>query len=307
MIVSMSLMCDATDALQPVLKSGTHRFDHLLAWMDRTGWARLEHLAMVAGACLAILWSVKLLSHAVRKAVDDGDDSTTSDAERRAETLGSVLNNTARILAVVFFLLMTLQEFGVNIGPLVAGAGIAGVALGFGAQSLVKDVISGFFLLMENQFGVGDIISVDEKHTGTVERMTLRVTQIRDAEGKAHFIPNGSVVRVVVLSKEFARAQVDVGVSYDADFDAAIELLQRIGQKLSEEWPDRVLEPTQVLGVEALGDSAVTLRTLTKTAPAKQWEVARELRKRILVAFREAGIEIPYPQQVVRLRREPEG
>ncbi|OIQ64844.1 putative MscS family protein YkuT [mine drainage metagenome] len=96
-------------------------------------------------------------------------------------------------------------------------------------------------------------------------------------------------------------------MSYDTDFDAAIELLQRIGQELSEAWPDRVLEPTQVLGVEALGDSAVTLRTLTKTAPAKQWEVARELRKRILVAFREAGIEIPYPQQVVRLRREPEG
>lgn len=291
--------------LQPLLKTETRRFDHFMGWMDRVGWSRLEHLVMVGGACVAILWGVRLISHAVRKAVDDGDDSTTSDAERRAETLGSVLNNTARILAVVFFLLMTLQEFGVNIGPLVAGAGIAGVALGFGAQSLVKDVISGFFLLMENQFGVGDIISVDERHTGTVERMTLRVTQIRDSEGKAHFIPNGSVVRVVVLSKEFARALVDVGVGYDTDIDAAIELLARIGRELSEAWPDRVLEPTQVLGVEALGDSAVTLRTLTKTAPAKQWEVARELRRRILLAFREAGIDIPYPQRVVHLQREP--
>ncbi len=286
----------------PFLVMQTPRFDRFLAWMDRTGWSRLEHLVMVAGACLAILWSVKLVSRAVRKAVDDGDDSTTSDAERRAETLGSVLNNTARVVVVVFFLLMTLQEFGINIGPLVAGAGIAGVALGFGAQSLVKDVISGFFLLMENQFGVGDIISVDEKHTGTVERMTLRVTQIRDSEGKAHFIPNGSVVRVVVLSKEFARAQVDVGVGYDTDIERAIALLAEIGRKLSEDWPDRVLEPTQVLGVEALGESSVTLRTLTKTAPAKQWEVARELRKRILVAFRGAGIEIPYPQQVVHHR-----
>lgn len=291
--------------LQPLLKTETRRFDHFLGWMDRVGWSRLEHLLLVGAACLAILWSVKLVSHAVRKAVDDGNDSVTSDAERRAETLGSVLNNTARILAVVFFLLMTLQEFGVNIGPLVAGAGIAGVALGFGAQSLVKDVISGFFLLMENQFGVGDIISVDEKHTGTVERMTLRVTQIRDAEGKAHFIPNGSVVRVVVLSKEFARALVDVGVGYDTDIEAAIAVLTRIGQELAEAWPDRVLEPTQVLGVEALGDSSVTLRTLTKTGPAKQWEVARELRKRILVAFRAEGIEIPFPQRVVHSRGTP--
>jgi len=288
--------------LQPLIKTEVRRFDHFLAWMDRTGWSRLEHLLMVGAACLAILWSMKLVSRAVRKAVDDGNDQTTSDAERRAETLGSVLNNTARVLAVIFFLLMALQEFGVNIGPLVAGAGIAGVALGFGAQSLVKDVISGFFLLMENQFGVGDIISVDEKHTGTVERMTLRVTQIRDTQGKAHFIPNGSVVRVVVLSKEFARAQVDVGVGYDTDIDAAIELLTRIGQELAEAWPDRVLEPTQVLGVEDLGESAVTLRTLTKTAPAKQWEVARELRRRILMAFREAGIDIPYPQRVIHHR-----
>nr|WP_275976520.1 mechanosensitive ion channel family protein [Geothrix alkalitolerans] len=260
---------------------------------------------MVGAACLAILWSVKLVSRAVRRAVDDGNEEVTSDAERRAETLGSVLNNTARVLAVVFFLLMSLQEFGVNIGPLVAGAGIAGVALGFGAQSLVKDVISGFFLLMENQFGVGDIISVDEQHTGVVERMTLRVTQIRDAEGKAHFIPNGSVVRVVVLSKEFARAKVMVGVGYDTDIDAAIALLTRIGKELAEDWPDRVLEPTQVLGVDDLGDSAVTLLTLTKTAPAKQWEVARELRRRILRAFRESGIEIPFPQRVIHHRREP--
>lgn len=288
--------------IQPLLKTEVRRFDHFLAWMDRTGWSRLEHLLMAALACLAILWGVKLVSRAVRRAVDDGNAEVTSDAERRAETLGSVLNNTARVLAMVFFLLMTLQEFGVNIGPLVAGAGIAGVALGFGAQSLVKDVISGFFLLMENQFGVGDIISVDEKHTGTVERMTLRVTQIRDSEGKAHFIPNGSVVRVVVLSKEFSRAKVDVGVGYDTDIDAATELLTRIGKELAEAWPDRVLEPTQVLGVEDLGESAVTLRTLTKTAPAKQWEVARELRRRILMAFREAGIDIPYPQRVVHHR-----
>jgi small conductance mechanosensitive channel len=278
------------------------------AWMHRTGWSRLSHLLLVAAACVAIMASVKLVSRAVRKAVDDGNDDTTSDAERRAETLGAVLTNAARVLVIVFFLLMTLQEFGVNIAPLVAGAGVAGVALGFGAQSLVKDVISGFFLLMENQFGVGDIINVDDKHTGTVERMTLRITQLRDAEGRAHFIPNGSIIRVVVLSKDFARALVDVEVGYATDPDVAFEVLRAAGQKLHEERPDLALEPLEVKGIEVLSPSGFVIRTFTKTGPGSQWEVARELRRRILLAFREAGIEIPYPQRVVHHRGvAPEG
>lgn len=215
----------------------------LASWMEHSGWSRLGHLLLVTLACLGLLLAVKLVSRAVRRAVDDGNDDVTSDAERRAETLGAVLTNTARVLVMAFFLLMLLQEFGVNIGPLVAGAGVAGVALGFGAQSLVKDVISGFFLLMENQFGVGDIINVDDKHTGTVERMTLRITQLRDAEGRAHFVPNGSIIRVVVLSKDFARALVDVEVGYATDPDRAFEVLLAAGRKLHEERPDQAVEP----------------------------------------------------------------
>ncbi len=287
--------------LQPLLKTETRRFEHFMAWMDRVGWSRVEHLLMVGAACLAILWSVKLVSRAVRRAVDDGNEEVTSDAERRAETLGSVLNNTARVLAVVFFLLMSLQEFGVNIGPLVAGAGIAGVALGFGAQSLVKDVISGFFMLMENAYGVGDIISVDDKHVGTVERMSLRVTLIRDSEGKAHYLPNGSILRVVVLSKEFARALVEIDVPFGADLDRAMALLAEIGAELAQAMPDRVLEPTEVKGVERLSAAGVTLRTLTKTAPGKQFEVARELRKRLVQRFRAEGLEL-YPPTTILLK-----
>jgi len=155
---------------------------------------------------------------------------------------------------------------------------------------------------MENQFGVGDIISVDDKHAGVVERMTLRITQLRDTEGRAHYIPNGSMVRVVVMSKEFARALVDVDVAYDADLDAAMELLKTEGARLVQDLPESALEPTEVLGVNQLGGSGITIRTLTKTAPGKQWEVAREFRRRIVLAFREAGIEIPFPQQVVHHR-----
>jgi len=271
-------------------------------WMDHSGWSRLAHLLLVAAACLALLGAVKLVTRAVRRAVDDGNDEVTSDAERRAETLGAVLTNASRVVVAAFFLLMTLQEFGVNIGPLVAGAGVAGVALGFGAQSLVKDVISGFFLLMENQFGVGDIVNVDDKHVGTVERMTLRITQLRDSEGRAHFVPNGSILRVVVLSKDFARALVDVEVGYGTDPDRVFDVLQRVGQTLHEERPEQAIEPLEVKGIESLGPNGFIIRTLTKTAPGAQWEVARELRRRILLAFREAGIEIPYAQRVVHHR-----
>ncbi len=268
-------------------------------WLEKSGWVKLQRMALVLLTCVVLLYAVKLIGKAVRKAVDDGDEGVTTDAERRADTLASVLNNAARVLVIAFFLLMTLEQFGVNIQPLIAGSAVAGVALGFGAQALVKDVISGFFLLMEGQFGVGDIISVDDKNVGTVERMTLRITQIRDAEGKAHFLPNGSFQRVTVLSKDFGRALVDVEVGYDVEPDQVFELLTNIGKTLAKDQPDRVLEPTEVKGVETFGKDGFTVRTLTKTAPGLQWEVARELRKRVIVRFKAEGIQSPIPQRKV--------
>lgn len=269
-------------------------------WMERTGWVKLQHLALVLLACVAFLYAIRLVSKAVRRAVDDGNDDITTEAERRADTLGSVLRNAARVVAAVFFLLMTLQEFGVNIGPLVAGAGIAGVALGFGAQSLVKDVISGFFLLLEDQFAVGDLVSIDDgKHLGTVERMTLRITMLRDGEGRAHYIPNGAIQKVVVLSKDYSKALVDVEVGYDADLDRVMGLLKEIGEGMREDLPDLVQEPTDVKGVEAFGKDGCTIRTYTKTAPGRQAEAAREYRRRIIGRFRLEGIESPIPQRKV--------
>ncbi len=275
------------------------KLESLAIWFERVGWAKLQKLALVLITCFVLLWAVRLIGRAVRRAVDDGNEDVTSEAERRADTLASVLNHLAWVLVAAFFTLSTLQEFGVNVGPLLAGAGVAGVALGFGAQSLIKDWIAGFFLLMENQFGVGDVISVEGQHSGTVERMTLRVTQIRDSEGKAHYLPNGSITQVVVLTKDFARAQVDIEVAFGTDIDAVMALLGQVGEGLAQDWPERVLEPTQVLGVEAIGPNGVTVRTLTKTMPGKQWEVARELRRRYLLALRAEGIEIAMPQRVV--------
>jgi len=283
------------------------RLDQVTAWFNQFGWAKLEKLLLVLLTCVIFLWAVSLVSRAVRKAVDDGNDEVTSEAERRAETLGSVLRNAARVLAVMFFLLMTLQEFGINIQPLLAGSAVAGVALGFGAQALVKDVIAGFFLLLENQFAVGDIISLDERTNGTVERMTLRITMIRDSEGRAHYVPNGAITKITVLSKNFARALVDVELSNDADVERAMEVLRELGVQIHKDMAAQATEPTQVLGIESMNASGCTLRTLTKTAPGAQWDVARELRRRILARFRAEGLSMALPQRVVWNRSHGEG
>jgi len=249
--------------------------------------------------CVVILIFVRLSVKIVRRIVHAAHEDMASEAERRTTTLGAVINNTAKVLVVVFFLLASIHEFGVSIGPLLAGASIAGVALGFGAQTLVKDALNGFFLLLENQFSVGDIINVEDLHIGTVERMTLRTTTLRDLEGRTHFIPNGSITRVIVLSKEFARAMVDVEVGFEQDVDRVMAMLREIGREMHEEMPDMVLEPLDTKGVESITHSGYVIRTLTKTARACQWDVSRELRRRILIRFRSEGIKVPVPQRVV--------
>ncbi|MDR2697848.1 MAG: mechanosensitive ion channel family protein [Holophagales bacterium] len=248
--------------------------------------------------CIAILIAVKLITNAVYRVVKSGCENPTA-TERRAKTLGSVMRHTANALVVMFFLLTMLNELGVSIGPLLAGASIVGVALGFGAQTLVKDTLSGFFLLLENQFGVGDIINIDGANIGTVERMTLRITVLRDLEGRAHYIPNGSITRVIVLSKEFARALVDVEFGFEQDVDQMVSMLKDIGAELRGDMPDIVLEPLETKGVDAINHYGYVIRTLTKTARACQWDVACELRRRILIRFQAEGVKVPVPQSVV--------
>ena len=274
------------------------RLEAFASWFDRMGWQKLQRMVVVVLTCAVILWAMRLVHRAVNRslgaALRDGNPETM----RRAKTVGSVLENFARVLVISFFILETLQEFNVSVGPLVAGFGIVGAALGFGAQSIVKDVIGGFFLLLENQFSVGDIISVDAQHTGTVERMTLRVTMLRDLEGRAHYIPNGTMSAVVVLSKEFAKAMVDVEVSQDEDVVRIMEVLRELGVELAGQM-ETVREPTEVLGIESMNPHSCIVRTLTRTAPGQQWAVARELRKRIIVRFRLEGFAWPVPQRVV--------
>ena len=276
---------------------GEH-IERAAAWLDQTGWAKLQKLVMVVLTCAIILWALRMVSRAVARSMSSAVGEGNPEVQRRAKTLAAVIGNFARVLVVTFFILETLQEFNGNVGPLVAGVGIVGAAIGFGAQNLVKDVIGGFFLLVENQFGVGDIISVGDKHAGVVEKMTFRMTMLRDTEGRAHYLPNGSISEVVVMSKQFAKALVDVEVSHDEDLDRIMAVLREVGAELAKDL-DTVLEPTEVLGVETMSPASCTLRTLTKTAPGQQWAVARELRRRVLVRFKLEGFGRPIPQRKI--------
>jgi small conductance mechanosensitive channel len=227
----------------------------------------------------------------------------TEDEEQRARTLTRVFRSTTLVIIVTIVVLMILVELGLDIGPLIAGAGIAGVALGLGAQTLISDVIGGFFILMEDQFAVGDGIKVGDIGGG-VEKMTLRATFLRDLDGTLHVIPNGEIRIVSNLTKDWARARVDVGVAYEEDIGRALATLERIGRDLhqDEEFASSLLEEPKVSGPEALGDWSVTLRIMVKTEPGQKWTVLRELRRRVKETFEQEGIEMPYPRQEVLMR-----
>ena len=230
-----------------------------------------------------------------------------SERAKRVNTLAGFLRRAAALFVYVVALIMVLHELGVSIAPILAGAGVAGIAIGFGAQSLIRDLLAGLFILGEDQFRVGDVIKTAGV-SGQVERITLRVTQVRDLEGVVHIIPNGEIKVVSNLTKGFSRVSLDVGVGYREDLDRVIKLLEAVAGELAAdpEYVKLILEPPVVLGVEALAESQVTIRLLAKTQPLRQWDVARELRKRIKAAFDREGIGTPYPHHVaIRRIDEP--
>jgi small conductance mechanosensitive channel len=209
-----------------------------------------------------------------------------------------------RVVILVIAILLTFNVF-IDIGPILAGAGILGLAVSFGAQSLVKDVISGFFILFENQFAIGDVIEVAGK-SGLVEKMTLRVVQLRDGEGVMHVVPNSEIKVVSNKTRGWSRAVIDVGVPYNENVDRALEVLRDEAAQFSTDktWGSQLDGPVEVLGVESLSDSAVVLRTMIRTQPGSQWAVAREFRRRIKNRFDRESLEIPFPQRRVHVRVE---
>ena len=229
------------------------------------------------------------------------------EAVQRAETLGRVIRYLAAVVVSLVAGMLVLSELGISVAPILGAAGVVGLAVGFGAQSLVKDYFTGFFLLVEDQIRQGDVVKLGE-HAGLVEQVTLRYVQLRDYDGHVHYVPNGTITSVVNMGRDHAQAVVDVGISYDADVDAAMALMRDVGasMRLDPQQGTRILGDLEIAGVERWADSAVVIRARFKVAPLEQWNVRREMLRRLKQAFDRAGVEIPLPQVVLHRSRRPQ-
>lgn len=263
-------------------------------------------LALLALIALAVLvrWVLhKVIGRLVRRSsnnVKPGSNGASARRAQRMETMGGLFRSMVTGLVVAVFGTMMLSELGVNIAPIIASAGILGLALGFGAQSLVRDFLTGMFIMIEDQFGVGDIVNLGEA-IGTVEAISLRVTRLRDLNGSVWYVPNGEIYRVSNLSQNWSRSVLDVRVSYHTDLSRVREVLEEIAHHLWEEqeFQGEIIEEPEVWGVQELAADAVTVRIVLKTTPGSQWAIEREMRQRIKARFDEEGIEIPFAQRVI--------
>jgi small conductance mechanosensitive channel len=231
-----------------------------------------------------------------------------AESRKRADTLTSVIRHLLNVVILIVVFMTILGQLGIEIGPILAAAGIVGLAVGFGAQSLVKDVINGFFILLEDQVRVGDWVEVGDKR-GVVERVNLKMTVLRDLNGKVHFIPNGNIEVVTNLTKDFSRYMFDIGVAYREDPDEVMQVIREIDEELRSDVnfaPD-ILEPIQVLGLDKFADSAIVIKARYKTKPAKQWGVGREFKRRLKKKFNERGIEIPFPHLTLYQGQDKQG
>jgi small conductance mechanosensitive channel len=244
---------------------------------------------------------MKAYRFAVRKIrvfmISRADKSKDSiESEKRINTLIGIISKTGAVTLWVIFVMMLLNCAGIEIAPILAGAGIVGFAVGFGAQTLVKDIITGFFILLEDQIRVGDIAIINGV-TGTVEEMQLRTIILRDASGVVHIFETGQITTMANITKEWSALLIDIGVAYKEDYDRVTAVMEEVGKNLynDEKYKDRFIEPIEIFGLDRFDNSAVIVRVRIKTLPHEQWAVGREYRRRIKYAFDENGIEIPFP------------
>lgn len=266
-------------------------------WLASSG---LKLLGVAVGAWLAVFLVNRLIRMITRRMIDRAANRQKVEASKRMQTAESLFQTLTLVVVLLIALLVALGELGINLAPLLATAGIAGVALGFGAQHLVKDVISGLFILLENQFNVGDVVQVAGL-SGVVEKTNLRVTVLRDLEGRVHYVPNGQITTTTNYTKEWSRALLDIGVAYKEDTDEVVRVMKEVAGELEKDevFGPKILTPLEVLGVNNFGDSAVDIRVTFKTRTMEQWAVAREFRRRLKKAFDARGIEIPFPHRTL--------
>ncbi len=246
----------------------------------------------------------KFIARAVRKTVR-GEDKEAE--KKREDTLIGIFSGILKIVVWLTAVMMILSAFDIDIGPVLAGAGVLGVALGFGAQYMIRDFLAGLFIILENQYRVGDVVCLD-KTCGGVEAITLRKTVMRDLDGKVHHIPNGTFKVAANLTTDYSRAHMNVLVAYKEDLDKVIEVINRVGQEMANvaPWQDYIIKPIQVMGPgpNNFSASGVEIKVLGETKPLKQWDVLKEFRRRLKKTFDAEGIEIPFPQMSIWQREK---
>ncbi len=263
----------------------------------------VQIVAILVGAYIIQLLAKKAIAGGVRKSVSSRK-LTAREEKLRENTLISVLSTATTVVIWILAGLTILSNIGIDIAPILAGAGIAGVALGFGAQTMVKDFLAGLFILSENQYRVGDVLQVNEGVAGVVEKISLRATVLRDLEGKVHHIANGNIQIATNMTLGYANVDVNVGIGYEADIDRVEKIINKVGEEIfkDEKWEGIVLEPAKMLRVDSFDDSSIALKIVCKTAPMEQWNVKSEILRRVKKAFDKEGIEIPFPQRVVHTK-----
>lgn len=271
------------------------------AWFTTKGFAIAITIVLTLIALKATKVLARRLSATLQKRTDD------IEVQKRADTLSHMIQSVLSTAIIIVAAITVMGELGIAIGPILTAAGIAGVAIGFGAQSLVKNVLSGFFILLEDQLRVGDVVEVAGK-SGLVEKITLRTTVLRDLSGNVHYIPNGEITVVTNMTKEYSRYVFDIGVAYREDVDQVIEVIKQIDLDLRNDpdYHDDIITPIEILGLDKFADSAVIVRARTTTKPIQQWRVGREFNRRLKKVFEEKGIEIPYPHVTVYMGKEKE-
>tara|TARA_R110001583_G_scaffold73483_3_gene204430 strand:- start:2396 stop:3247 length:852 start_codon:yes stop_codon:yes gene_type:complete len=269
----------------------------LVPWLLSNG---VRVVGIIIGAYFINKIITKSIDKTVRLAVVPNNYSSKESEKKREDTLIQIFSITSKIVIFTISILMVLQEFGVVIGPILAAAGIVGLAFGFGGQYLIRDIISGLFIILENQYRIGDYVKF-ENLGGVVEKISLRMTTLRDLDGTVHHIPHGEIKEVSNYAKDFARVNLDIGVAYDTNLEHVIGVVNEVGNELAQDsqFKELIIKAPQFLRVNDFADSSVMLKILGETLPLKQWEITGELRKRLKIAFDQEGIEIPFPQRVI--------
>ena len=270
------------------------------AWLTQQAWRILIALFII---WIGIRFANRIVNKGARIILMRTDDNPDEDdaGDQRRKTLADVFVGLARIAIYVVGGLVALEQIGINTGPILGSVAILGLAISFGSQNLVRDVVNGFFILLENQYAVGDVVELNGK-AGSVEKITIRATSVREYSGNLHVIPNGTINMVSNMTREWSRPICDIGVSYDADLSQVREVIERVSQEIRDDpqWAEVIEEGPDFVGVVKLAESSVIVRVVAKTEAGHQWGLGREMNRRFKEAFAAAGIEIPFPQQVVR-------